>query len=82
MISLNGCNWLFFVWLDSHVPVKTCTDGVFTHCISVAVATLAITLKARCGHELELLNTNSECAISGYHRSVDEICALLGSYTA
>lgn len=82
MISLNGCNWLFLIWLDSHVPVKTCSDGALIHCVSVAVTTLAITLKARYGHEQELLITDGDCAISGFHRSVDEICDLLGSCTA
>ena len=82
MISPDGCNWLFFIWLDSHVPVKTCWEGALIHCVAVAVATLAIALKARCGHELELLNTDSECAISGFHRGVDEIFAFPGSYTA
>ena len=80
MISLNGCNWLFFIRLDSHVPVKICSDWAVIHCVAVAVATLAFTLKARWGHELELLNTNSEYGISGIRHGVQEICALPGSY--
>jgi hypothetical protein len=39
MISLNGCDWLFFLWLDSHVPVKTCSDVFNT---AEALTTLAI----------------------------------------
>ena len=70
MISLNSCNWSFFLRLDSHVPVKTRSDGALIRCVSVAVATVAITLKARYDHEQELLDTDSECVISGFQLGV------------
>ena len=78
MIYLNSCIWLFFIWLDSHLLVTTWSDGALIHCVSVAVATLALTLKGQYCHEQKLLNIGSECAFSGFCRSLDELLALPG----